>query len=34
MKIDDFNDKIIIMQNLLDESNATLDTRNFKLQDF
>jgi len=34
MKIDDFNDKIIIMQNLLDESNATLDTQNIKLQDF
>ncbi len=34
MKIDDFNDKIIIMQNLLDESNATLSEQNKKLQDY
>ena len=34
MKIDDFNDKIIIMQNLLNESNATLNTQNIKMQDY
>jgi chemotaxis protein MotB len=34
MKIDDFNDKIIIMQNLLDESNASIDEQNIKLQNF
>jgi len=34
MKIDDFNDKIIIMQNLLDESNATQAEQNIKIQDF
>jgi len=34
MKIDDFNDKIIIMQNLLDESNATLNAKNIKIQDY
>ena len=34
MKIDDFNDKIIIMQNLLDESNATVSEQNIKLQDY
>lgn len=34
MKVDDFNGKIIIMQNLLDESNATLSEQNKKLQDF
>jgi len=34
MKIDDFNEKIIIMQNLLNESNRTLDAQNIKLQDY
>ncbi|MEA1982347.1 MAG: OmpA family protein [Campylobacterota bacterium] len=34
MKIDDFNEKIIIMQNLLDESNATINEQNIKLQDY
>jgi len=34
MKIDDFNNKIIIMQNLLDESNATLSEQNIKIQDY
>ena len=34
MKIDDFNDKIIIMQNLLDESKAKDLDQNKKLQDF
>ncbi len=34
MKIDDFNNKIIIMQNLLDESNATLAEKNNKLQNY
>lgn len=34
MKIDDFNSKIIIMQNLLDETNATLNSQNKKLQDY
>ena len=34
MKIDDFNDKIIIMQNLLDESNSTISTQNTKLEDY
>ena len=34
MKIDDFNNKIIIMQNLLDESNATISEQNRKLQDY
>ncbi len=34
MKIDDFNNKIIIMQNLLDESNATIAQQNKKLQDY
>ena len=34
MKIDDFNDKIIIMQNLLSESNATLKEKNIKIQNF
>lgn len=33
-KIDDFNDKIIIMQNLLDESKAKDADQNKKLQDF
>lgn len=34
MKIDDFNNKIIIMQNLLDESNATVTQQNIKIQDY
>ena len=34
MKVDDFNDKIIIMQNLLDESNATTSEQNIKIQDY
>ena len=34
MKIDDFNSKIIIMQNLLDETNATINSQNKKLQDY
>jgi len=34
MKIDDFNNKVIIMQNLLNESNATVSEQNRKLQDF
>ncbi len=34
MKIDDFNNKIIIIQNLLDESNATIATQNKSLADF
>jgi len=34
MKIDDFNNKIIIMQNLLDESNATLQTQTQELQEY
>jgi chemotaxis protein MotB len=34
MKIDDFNNKVIIMQNLLDESNATVSEQNRKIQDF
>ncbi len=34
MKIDDFNNKIIIMQNLLDESNATTAKQNRKLQEY
>jgi chemotaxis protein MotB len=34
MKIDDFNNKIILMQNLLDESNATLASQNKKIQDY
>lgn len=33
-KIDDFNGKIIILQNLLDESNSTISNQNHKLQDF
>jgi len=33
-KIDDFNGKIIILQNLLDESNASITTQNKKLQDY
>lgn len=34
MKIDDFNNKIIIMQNLLNESKAKDSEQNKKLQDF
>ncbi|QSZ42884.1 OmpA family protein [Sulfurimonas aquatica] len=34
MKIDDFNDKVIIMQNLLDESNASISEQNIKIQDY
>ncbi|WP_457746383.1 OmpA family protein [Sulfurimonas sp.] len=34
MKIDDFNNKIIIMQNLLNESNATISKQNQKISDF
>jgi len=34
MKIDDFNNKIIIMQNLLDEANASIEDQNRKIQDF
>jgi len=34
MKIDDFNDKIIIMQNLLDESNSTINNQNKKIQNY
>ena len=33
-KIDDFNGKIIILQNLLNESNSTVSNQNIKLQDF
>ena len=34
MKIDDFNGKIILMQNLLGESNSTVSQQNKKLQDY
>lgn len=34
MKIDHFNNKIIIMQNLLGESNATITTQNKKIENF
>ena len=34
MKIDDFNNKVIIMQNLLNESNATIIEQNKKIQDY
>ena len=34
MKIDDFNGKVIIMQNLLEESNVTVSQQNKKIQDF
>ena len=34
MKIDDFNGKIILMQNLLNESNSTILNQNRKLQDY
>jgi len=33
-KIDDFNGKIVILQNLLDESNASISNQNKKLQDY
>ena len=33
-KIDDFNGKVIILQNLLDESNSTLSNQNKKIQDY
>jgi len=33
-KIDDFNGKIVILQNLLDESNTTLSNQNKKIQDY
>ena len=33
-KIDDFNGKIIIMQNLLNENNASIQNQNRKLQDY
>jgi len=33
-KIDDFNNKIIVMQNLLNESNSTIHSQNNKLQEF
>jgi len=34
MKIDDFNDKVIIMQNLLGEVNSTMSSQNIKIQDY
>ncbi|MDO8453444.1 MAG: OmpA family protein [Sulfurimonas sp.] len=34
MKVDDFNSKIIIIQNLLNETNASLSNQNKKLQDY
>jgi len=33
-KIDDFNGKIIILQNLLNKSNTTISNKNTKLQDY
>jgi chemotaxis protein MotB len=33
-RIDDFNDKIIVLQNLLNESNATIASSNKKLEDY
>ena len=33
-KIDDFNGKIVILQNLLSESNSTISNQNTKLQDY
>lgn len=33
-KIDDFNGKVIIMQNLLNETNATIENQNKTLQDY
>ena len=33
-KIDDFNGKIVLMQNLLNESNSTISSQNKKLQDY
>jgi chemotaxis protein MotB len=34
MRIDDFNNKIIIMQNLLNESNASITEQKSKIQDY
>ncbi|MCX6053039.1 MAG: OmpA family protein [Campylobacterales bacterium] len=34
MKIDDFNSKIIIIQNLFNEANTSLNTQNKKIQDY
>ena len=34
MKIDDFNGKVIIMQNLLDVSNTSISSQNKKIQDY
>ncbi len=34
MKVDDFNSKIVILQNLLNETNTTLNTQNKKLEDY
>jgi len=34
MKVDDFNNKIIIMQNLLDEANSSINDKNIKIQDY
>jgi len=34
MKIDDFNNKVIIMQNLLSESNSSIETLNKNIQDY
>ena len=34
MKIDDFNSKIIIIQNLFNEANTSLNTENKKIQDY
>ena len=34
MKIDDFNNKVIIMQNLLNEADANISSQNIKIQDY
>jgi chemotaxis protein MotB len=34
MKVDDFNSKILIIQNLFNEANSTLNTQNKKIQDY
>ncbi len=34
MKVDDFNNKIIIMQNLLDESNETINSQTSRINDY
>ena len=34
MKMDDFNGKIVLMQNLLGESNSTISAQNKKLEDY